>query len=174
MISHDIPREAGICFVVNISIFLSTFCNKIDKKGRISVPSPFRSVLSQKGLQGLVLFQSIQAKAIEGMGMDRMEKISQSIDRLDLFSQAHNDWSSSVFANAHHLFFDKDGRVILPEDLKIYAEIKDAAAFVGQGPTFQIWNPEHLAEHQEQSRQRILKKQQTTIGAIFSTDKGES
>lgn len=151
---------------MNISIFLSTFCNRIDKKGRISVPSSFRAVLSQKGLQGLVLFQSIHNQAIEGMGMDRIEKISQSIDRLDLFSQAHNDWSSSVFANAHHLSFDSEGRIVLPEEMKIYAGIKDTAAFVGQDPTFQIWNPEKLAEHQKQAKQRILKQKHEAIGAL--------
>ena len=136
------------------------------------MPSSFRAVLSQKGLQGLVLFQSIQNKAIEGMGMDRMEKISQSIDRLDLFSQAHNDWSSSVFANACHLSFDSEGRIALPEEMKIYAEISNTAAFVGQGPTFQIWNPEKLSAHQEQAKQRILKQHHEAIGAISSSDTG--
>ena len=51
-------------------------------------------------------------------------------------------------------------------------QIKDSAAFVGQGPTFQIWNPENLAEHQEKARYRIL-KEHTTIGALSPKEKGD-
>lgn len=151
-----------------MSIFLSTFAAKIDKKGRVSVPSSFRTILAQKNLQSVVLFQSIQFKAIEGMGMDRMEKISQSIDRLDLFSQAYSDWSSSIFADAQHLSFDSEGRIVLPEEIKEYASIKDKVAFVGQGSTFQIWSPDLLKDHRRQAQQR-MQKDPVSIGAICSS-----
>ncbi len=156
---------------MNPSIFLSTFHNKIDKKGRISIPPSFRSVLAHKGLQSVVLFQSIHINAIEGMGMDRMEKISQSIDQLDLFSQAHNDWTSSVFANAHVLSFDSEGRITLPSDLCQAIGIDKEAAFVGQGPTFQIWSPDNLAIHQHQARQRI-QNNNNSIGSIAGKHEG--
>ncbi len=68
-----------------MTLFLSTFVNKIDKKGRISVPASFRQALAQQSFQGVVVFRSYKFPAIEGMGIERMERLSSSVDELDLF-----------------------------------------------------------------------------------------
>ena len=138
-----------------MSIFLATHTNKIDKKGRVSVPASFRTVLSGEDFQGIVAFRSLTAPAIEGFGMSRMVHLSQQVDTLDPFSQAQDDLTASIFADAHPLSFDAEGRILLTEPLIVFARLKDTVSFVGRGATFQLWNPELFENYQDTARQRL-------------------
>lgn len=144
-----------------MTLFLSTFVNKLDKKGRVSVPASFRLVLGQQDFQGIVVFRSFKLSAIEGMGVDRMRRLSESVDQLDLFSDAQDDLTASIFADSQLLAFDGDGRVMLNEQLIDHANIHDKVAFVGRGATFQIWNPTDFEIYQQESRQRIQESRET-------------
>ena len=144
-----------------MTLFLSTFVNKLDKKGRVSVPASFRLALSGQTFQGIVAFRSYKLPGIEGMGMDRMQRLSDSVDQLDLFSDAQDDLTATIFADTHMLAFDGDGRIILPPALLEHAKIEDSVAYVGRGATFQIWNPHTFEIHQQEARQRVQEKQAT-------------
>ena len=61
-------------------MFLSTYENKIDKKGRVSVPASFRSYLSNLGYNGVICYPSFNNQSIEAWPQDRIEKISSTID----------------------------------------------------------------------------------------------
>lgn len=137
-----------------MSIFLSSFENKIDKKGRISVPASFRQALAAETFQGVVLFRSYKNATIEGCGFSRMERLSESLDDMDQFSQEQDDLAATLFAESHPLSFDSDGRISLPKTLMEHAAIEERAVFVGRGSTFQIWNPEDFARHQQEARVR--------------------
>ena len=58
-------------------LFLSTFTNKVDKKGRVSVPATFRAALSELSFPGIVAYRSFTALCIEGCGMDFMQRLSE-------------------------------------------------------------------------------------------------
>lgn len=137
-----------------MALFLSTFTNKVDKKGRVSVPAPFRAALVGQNFNGLVAFRSYRLPAIEGLDMARMEQFSQSADTLDLFSDEHEDITATIFADAIQLPFDGEGRVVLPHHLVEHAGIGETATFVGRGRTFQIWEPARFGEFQAQARER--------------------
>lgn len=138
-----------------MALFLSTIINKRDKKGRVSVPAAFRIALSEESFSGIVLFRSLNLKALEGSGFARLKQVSESIDQYDLFSPTHNDLADCLFADAHLLAFDSEGRIMIPETLLGYAGIRDQVAFVGRGATFQLWQPEAFQAHQDAARQRL-------------------
>jgi MraZ protein len=158
--------------VEKMALFLSTFVNKIDKKGRISVPAPFRAQLASESFQGIIAFRSYKHAAIEACNMDRMQKLSSSVDDLDFFSDAQDDLASTIFADSQQMPLDGDGRIILPQVLIEHAQLVDTAAFVGRGETFQIWNPDLFAAEQEKARDRVQQKQ-TTV-KLQSEPKGDS
>jgi len=68
-------------------MFLSTYENKLDKKGRVSVPASFRSYLSNLGYNGVVCYPSFNNQSIEAWPQDRIEKISNTIDALNPFEE---------------------------------------------------------------------------------------
>ncbi len=129
-----------------VGLFLSTYVNKVDRKGRVSVPATFRAALADQKFQGIVAFPSFKYLALEGCGIDRIEEIVARIDALDLFSEERENFES-LLADSHQLPFDPEGRIILPGELVAHAGITDSVAFVGLGRSFQMWAPAAFAEH---------------------------
>ncbi len=129
-----------------MALFLSTFINKIDSKGRVSVPAQFRMSLS-KDFSGIVVYESFINECIEGCDIERIKRLSDSIDNLDPFSEERDAFATTILGSAMQLAMDADGRVILPESLLKKTAIKDKALFVGKGPTFEIWHPERFEDY---------------------------
>ena len=122
-------------------MFLSTFENKLDKKGRVSVPASFRSYLSNLGYNGVICFPSFNNQSIEAWSQNRIEKISNAIDSLNPFEEKKDYFSTSILSESINLQFDSEGRILLTKKLLKHAKIKNSMLFVGQGKTFQIWEP---------------------------------
>ena len=122
-------------------MFLSTYENKIDKKGRVSVPASFRSYLSNLGYNGVICYPSFNNQSIEAWPQDRVEKISNSIDTLNPFEEKRDFFATSILSESINLQFDSEGRISLTPKLLKHAKIRSSMVFVGQGKTFQIWEP---------------------------------
>ena len=122
-------------------MFLSTFENKLDKKGRVSVPASFRSHLSNLGYNGVICYPSFNHQCIEAWSQDRIEKISDTIDALNPFEEKKDYFATSILSESVNLQFDSEGRISLTSKLIKHAKIKNSMLFVGQGMTFQIWEP---------------------------------
>jgi MraZ protein len=137
-----------------VAVFIGTFENRVDRKGRVSVPAPFRQVLAQQVYQGIVAFRSYRAAAIEACGLDFIERLNDSVSALDLFSDAQDDLAATIFADSQQLSFDPEGRITLPPQMAEHAGITERAAFVGKGSIFQIWKPEALESYKDAARNR--------------------
>ena len=140
-----------------MTLFLSTYINKVDRKNRLSVPAPFRNALSEQSFQGIIVFKSTGHLALEGFGMDFMSNLPDRLDEFDLFSSEQDDMASIIFGESRQLPFDGDGRINLPADLAEFCGITDQAAFVGLGKKFQIWAPDQLEAHKDAARARVSK-----------------
>ena len=135
-------------------MFLSTYENKLDKKGRVSVPASYRSYLSSLGYNGVICYPSFNNQSLEACAQDRIEKISNTIDALNPFEEKRDIFSTSVLAESVNLHFDTEGRVSIPNKLLKHAKIKSSILFVGQGKTFQIWEPNAYAKFRIQARRK--------------------
>ena len=122
-------------------MFLSVYENKLDKKGRVSVPASFRSYISNLGYNGIICFPSFSNQSIEAMPRDRIEKISNAIDNLNPFEEKKDYFATSILSESTNLQFDGEGRILITAKLLKHAKIKNSMLFVGQGKTFQIWEP---------------------------------
>ena len=139
-----------------MSQFLGTHQNRLDAKGRVSVPAPFRTVLRAANGEsgGLVLRPSHQHRGIEAWPVAAFQALATPLDRLDVFSQAHEDLAAALYADAFPMEADKEGRIILPETLVAHAGLTDAVTFVGMGRIFQIWEPAAATRRREEARER--------------------
>ena len=122
-------------------MFLSTYENRLDKKGRVSVPAIFRSYLSNLGYNGIICFPSFNHQCIESWPQDRIEMVTSAIDNLNPFEEKKDYFATSILAESINLQFDGEGRISLTNKLIKHARIKNNMLFVGQGKTFQIWDP---------------------------------
>jgi len=146
-------------------MFLSTYENKIDKKGRVSVPASFRSHLSNLGYNGVICYPSFNNQSIEACSQDRIEKLSVSIDSLSPFEEKRDFFATSILSESMNLQFDSEGRISLSIKLLKHAKIKNSMLFVGQGQTFQIWEPLAFEKFKVKAR-----KKATTNRAGPTTD----
>ena len=141
-----------------MALFLSTHINKVDKKGRVSVPAPFRDQLAAETFHGVILFRSHVHPALEGFAWSYMSEISRRLENFDLFSNAQDDLATTVFGDSVQLAFDGDGRIVLPDHLMLFAGVSEKAAFVGLGAKFQIWDADVLANRQDEARKAVRDK----------------
>lgn len=141
-----------------MSLFLSTYLNKVDKKGRVSVPANFRLALQKEDFQGIIIYSSFVNECIEACGMERMARLSESIDSLDPYSEERDAFAAAILGGSYQLPFDGEGRVILPENLMNEAGITEQAIFVGKGATFEIWTPSTFDKYASKAKE--LAKQQ--------------
>ena len=135
-------------------MFLSTYENKLDKKGRVSVPAPFRSYLANLGYNGIVCFPSFNHLSIEAWPQDRIEKISNAIDSLDPFEEKKDYFATSILSESINLQFDSEGRIALTKKLLKHSKIRNSILFVGQGKTFQIWEPTSFEKFRVNARKK--------------------
>ena len=135
-------------------MFLSTYENKLDKKGRVSVPASFRSYLTNMGYNGIVCFPSFNNQSIEAWPQDRIEKISNAIDTLNPFEDKKDYFATSILSESINLQFDSEGRILITEKLLRHAKIKNSMLFVGQGKTFQIWEPTSFEKFRVTARKK--------------------
>lgn len=140
--------------------FLSSAINRIDSKGRVSVPAHFRAVVQRRGFADLYALRALDVPAMDVGGPDLLDRYEQRIALEDPFLQTADDMSFFVHGDGSFLKLDQDGRITVTDFVREHTGITTQVAFVGRGLFFQIWEPERLRAHGEQVRARLLKLRQ--------------
>ena len=133
--------------------FLSNTVNKVDKKGRVSIPASFRPKLG--ATSKLYTLMSVDQPTVDAGGAELIERGEQYLATLDPFSEAYELYSFVLHGDSSELNIDREGRVTLTDTLREQTGITDQAAFVGRGHFFQIWEPNRLAAYREEARQQV-------------------
>ena len=132
--------------------FVSNFTNRLDAKGRVSIPASFRAVLARDGYEGLCVLPSLDSQALDAGGNALLSEINQLIESYPPYSEERDTLSSALLGTSEVLKTDAEGRIILAESLKSFAGIRDQVTFVGHGHKFQIWEPETFRAHLDAAR----------------------
>jgi MraZ protein len=140
--------------------FLSSVVNRIDAKGRVSVPAHFRSVVQKRGYSELYALRALDVPALDVGGHDLLDRYEQRIAAEDPFLQTADDMSFFCHGDGAFLKLDQDGRITVTDFLREHTGIEAEVAFVGRGSFFQIWEPARLKAHGEAVRARLLKLRQ--------------
>lgn len=138
-----------------MAVFIGSFENKIDRKGRVSVPAIFRQELGGQPFQGIVAFRSHNVDAVECWPGLMFNRLIAGIGTKPTFSKEHTALSIAILGDSRQLPFDPEGRVSLHDRLMTHAKLSDRAMFVGLGHMFQIWNPEAFERHLEDMRRQV-------------------
>lgn len=138
--------------------FMGTHHNRLDAKGRVSIPAVFRAALRDGMPDGanpaVVLRPSHKHRCIEGWKPADFHGLGPAVASLGLFSADQEDLAFALYADAAELAPDKEGRVVLPEGLAAHAGLADAVVFVGLGTHFQVWEPAALAARRAEALER--------------------
>ncbi len=141
---------------MRVDLFLSTYENRIDAKGRVSVPAPYRAVL-ERSRSPLYIFKSLTHSCLEGCGPERISQIVDAIDEMDSLSEDAEILQTMLFS-AQEMKIDSDGRMLLPGEFIQFAELDGTALFSGIGRSFQIWRPERHQKREADFRERATRQ----------------
>ena len=137
--------------------FMGSHHNRLDAKGRVSIPASFRNRLKDaspdRETAQLVLRPSHRHSCIEGWSAADFHQIGAGMGRLDVFSDAQDDLTFAFYADAAELIADKEGRIILPDILASHAGLTDAVVFVGLRDHFEIWEPNAAARRRAEAHE---------------------
>ena len=158
---HVIPlhmnQRTGELAMRKVFLFMDTIVNKVDAKGRVSLPSDYRAIVKELETE-IVCYRSLSLPCIEGCLEETLDKLATDIeDSTDFFSETQDNLTNLVFGDAKRFTFDSTGRIMLSEKLLKHAQITDTAVFVGKGRKFQIWNPQNWQKEEERIRREVLK-----------------
>jgi MraZ protein len=134
--------------------FVSRFTNRIDRKGRVSVPAAFRQVLARDGFEGLYCYPSLDMQAVDAGGAGLLAQIERHLARFEPFTEAHDYLSTAFYGLSERLSMDPEGRIALSPSILDATGIGEEVTFVGQGYKFQIWEPARYREHEIEARRR--------------------
>jgi MraZ protein len=134
--------------------FVSRYTNRIDRKGRVSVPASYRQVLARDGFEGLYCFPSLDMQAVDAGGRGLLGEIDRHLSRFEPFTEEHDYLSTAFYGLSERLTMDAEGRIGLTPALIDCTGIANEATFVGQGYKFQIWEPSRYREHEAEARKR--------------------
>ena len=143
--------------------FLSNYINNVDKKGRVSIPAPFRALLEKRKETQLYTLQSIDMPTVDAGGTDLLIAYEERMAELDPLTGAYDDLSFYYHGDSAWMKIDRDGRIVLTDALREHTGITDQVAFVGRGTFFQMWEPKQFAEYRREARARILKMKQELV-----------
>ncbi len=159
--SHDTGQESigGEGFLIAVGVFLGTHENRFDAKGRVSIPAGFRTVLRDQQTEGnalMILRPSHTLPCIEAWPATAFARLTEPLDRLDMFSDEHDDLAAALYADAYPMDPDREGRIILPDFLREHAGLSGSplVSFMGLGRIFQIWEPEAARLRRADARQK--------------------
>lgn len=138
--------------------FLSHAVNRIDSKGRVSVPAHFRAVLQKRGYTELYALRALAMPAMDVGGLDLLDRYEERIARADPFLQSTDDMSYFCHGDGTFVKLDQDGRITMTDFIRAHTGIGAEVAFVGKGQTFQMWEPERLLAYQEEVRERLRRR----------------
>ena len=160
--------------------FVSTFTNKIDAKGRVSVPAPFRAVLERDGYagagaSGIYCYPSLDAPALDCGGERLAKKIDGLLAGLPDYSDERDELSVALYGDVQVLALDGDGRIIVPESLRAHASLGESSGgqvtFVGLGDKFQIWAPQAFDARRKAAREKV-QEHRKLLGGVGSDGSG--
>lgn len=136
--------------------FVSHFTNRLDKKGRVSIPAPFRAVLAKDGFDGLYSIASPHSAAVDAGGNALLDEIQNRLETFSKLTADHDAMAMVLFGASETPKIDADGRIMISDMVRDHTGVTDEITFAGLGYKFQLWQPERFREHRAEAQKRAL------------------
>lgn len=131
----DEPVEPDSSALVVPPLLLGTYNPKIDAKGRMAIPAKMRAQLGE----GMVMARG-QERCVYLLPQSEFRRIAAQIQRVSVGNKAARQYLRVFLSGAVDQDTDKQGRVVVPQMLREYADLGDDIVVIGVGTRAEIWN----------------------------------
>jgi MraZ protein len=140
-------------------VFLGRYSHSIDAKGRLAIPARFRDLLGGEA----VVTRGID-RCLSLYPMAAWTELAEKVSGLSISDPDARAFRRMFFAEAANVEFDRQGRILLPPDLRRYAGLDGEATVVGMHTYVEIWSP---ADWESQSE--LIDQQASSIAQRLAT-----
>ncbi len=147
--------------------FLSYSLHRVDKKGRVSVPSQYRAILLSQE-KSFICFPSLLGPWLQAVTPSQMQVFMGQQNPLGAFGGAVEAYPTLICSMAAEMIPDTDGRIVLPPEFLAHANIDEDIAFVGQGAYFSLWSPPLFEAEKIKLRERAMAERANWTAPIVS------
>jgi MraZ protein len=112
----------------------------LDAKGRVVFPAAMKKQLMPVIDQGFVIKRSIFQKCLELYPRPVWEKQMRQISKLNRFVKKNNDFVRLFMAGVREVEVDNSGRILIPKDLVVYADLKTSIVLTSTTEIIEIWD----------------------------------
>src|SRR5512136_180954 len=116
-------------------MFLGEFSHSIDDKGRLTLPAKFRPDLGQ----GVVVTRGVD-KCLFIFTLEEFQRIADRLGQLPMTQVEGREFSRHFFSGASDVEVDKQGRILIPQNLREYADLDGEAVVAGVNTRIEVWD----------------------------------
>ena len=122
--------------------YFGRYVNKVDKKGRVSIPAAFRALMLEEGQANCFICYHSDFDYLEVFSESYIDMLDEKISTYTVGSEERISLETKYFANMQEIKLDTEGRIILPRDYVERASIGSEVLFAGMRDRFEMWCPE--------------------------------
>ena len=145
-------------------VFRGEFHQKVDGKGRVSIPAPFRRVLEAQDPDWdtgrrprfVIVYGDERRQHLECFSMNAMDDVDARIALMPRGTPQRRAMEKLIYTLSMETEVDEDGRIVLPQKLRDKVGLDGEAYFAGTADTFQIWKPEAYEANERAQMAAVL------------------
>jgi len=118
-------------------VFLGEFEHTIDEKGRVAIPARFREEMQE----GFIITRGFD-NCLQAFPRPTWQDLAQRISTLSLGNEEARHLRRLLFSGANEVTFDRQGRILIPQNLREYASLSEKVVIAGMHTFFELWSPE--------------------------------
>tara|TARA_A100001035_G_scaffold23287_1_gene15687 strand:- start:101 stop:565 length:465 start_codon:yes stop_codon:yes gene_type:complete len=119
---------------------IGTYECKADVKGRIMLPTALKKQLQKIINDGFIIKRSVFNQCLEIHPMSEWNLVVSQVNQLNRFVKKNNDFIRSYMSGLKLVDIDKSGRLLIPKDLFVYAEIDKEIVLSSSVNMIELWD----------------------------------
>ncbi len=153
-----------------MNYFFETYECKIDEKGRLKLPTALMKHLQNFPDNELVVKRAVFQKCLEVYPLQPWDKLMNKINGLNRFVKKNADFIRLFTAGVKKVEVDKAERILVPKDLKTFANLQKEIVISGVGEFFEIWDKEAYEENIKTNEADFASLSEEVMGSIDFTE----
>jgi MraZ protein len=134
-------------------LFTGSFFHIMDSKGRVNIPSRYRDILQERRDRQLILTNF--DNYILAFPESEWVKIEAKLGELVLFRKDLRAFQRFLISGVEYCPLDRQGRILVPQNLRDYAKLNREVSLVGAVRCFEIWDKAAFENHRKQLEESI-------------------
>lgn len=126
--------------MTNTIVFRGTYINTIDSKGRVNIPSSYRQVLAEQNSIVITNYITEGARCLEAYTIKEWEAFENKLRSKSRFDPKIRALEHYYFSRAAVCNLDSNGRVNIPQNLRVYASLEKEVLFCASFNGFRVWD----------------------------------